>query len=230
MMRSIGAVTMQVMLLWITAPLGYQGPAAPTDLFQQPVPQLELNDETILDGVAKMTQVVHIAVAVEFPLAKTISLPEPAPNRFQTTIRAGTVTEILDRLCSIDPTFVWARLGNVAHLYPRNLANDESYLLNRQIPVLTFQQTPDAQKAVFQAVRQLPPPKEQIAMLELGPDVRFATPFTATFHDITVREAFDKIAQRFGPGYGWQLAGAEDFRIITLHAGLSVSRQGKKPN
>jgi hypothetical protein len=89
---------------------------------------------------------------------------------------------------------------------------------------------PDAQTAVFDAVAQVTGAKQQIAVLQTGISVGFSHSWTASFKDIAVREAFDKIAQQLGPTYGWQFGGAADFRVITFHERLSVKpKAGKQP-
>jgi hypothetical protein len=49
-----------------------------------------------------------------------------------------------------------------------------------------------------------------------------AKPWTVTLKDVTVREVLDQIAQQFGPSYGWQFYGAQNFRMITFHESLEV--------
>jgi hypothetical protein len=195
---------------------------AKEDPFRQAVPALQLKDQSIVDGVAQLGQIGDLAVAVEFPLGSTISAPAPPPTMVTGTVGPGTLASALDALCSLDQAFAWQRIGNTVHLFPRALEKDQSYLFNRKIETLTFQDVPGAQEAVFAAVAQLTGPKQQIAVLQTGISINFSHSWTASFKDVTVREAFDKIAQQLGPTYGWQFSGAADFRIITFHERLSV--------
>lgn len=202
--------------------LSQEQPLLPKDLLQERVAGFTLKDETIIDGIAKLSQITNVSFSVEFELGSTISKPAPEVKKVETTLGEVSISEALDRLCAIDDTFTWIRIGNHVNLVPRRLLSNNSYFLNRKIKVLTFVKTPDAQKAVFQAVDQLPPPKEQVAMMESGTSLAFAEPWTATFKNITVREAIDKIAEQLGPTMGWQFGGGEDFRILTFHQRLAV--------
>jgi len=195
---------------------------APEDAFQRRVGSFALDGQTIVDTLAKLSQTTPVAYSVEFELGKTIAEAAPPVRSLVAKVDAGTVAEVLDRLCELDATFAWKRVGNTANLFPRALGDDPNYLLNRRAAVLTFANVPDAEKAVFDAVAQLPGPKEQIAVLQTGVSLTFAKPWTATLRDVTIREAFDRIAQQFGPTYGWQFGGAADFRIITFHQRMAA--------
>lgn len=194
----------------------------PEDPFEQMVPALQIKDQTIVDGVAKLSEISDVAFSVEFPLEPSISSPAPPLRSFSSTFGSETLAKALDNLCELDRTFTWKRNGNTANIFPRSLENDSSYLMNRRIDRVTFKNTPDAQKAVFEAVAQLAGPKEQIAVLQSGLSIAFPHAWTASFKSVTVREVFDRIAQQLGPTYGWQFGGGADFRVVTFHQRLSV--------
>jgi hypothetical protein len=203
-----------------------QPPGTPQTLqdpIKQAAPPLELNNETILDGLGKLNQsTTGVGYAVEMPLGQTISAKAPALRRFQVVLAPNTLANVLDQLCQLDPTFSWQRVGSEINVFPRALENDKSYLFNRKLELLEIKDAPDAQAAVFQAVAQLPPPREQIAMMQTGASVNFSRTWNASFKDITIREAFDKIAQQIGSNYGWQFTGAADFRIVIFYARLGT--------
>jgi hypothetical protein len=208
-------------LLLAVYTLGQQARAA-QDAFQDRAGGLTLDGQTIIDALARLSQTTRPAYSVEFPLGKTIAEAAPPVKRIMAGVDSGVIPEILDHLCELDRTFTWKRIGNTANIFPRILEGDPSYLLNRLVAVVTFSDVPDAEKAVFEAVAQLPGPKEQIAVLQTGTSLTFVKPWTATFRNITIREIFDQIAQQFGPTYGWQFGGAADFRVITFHERLSA--------
>jgi hypothetical protein len=188
-----------------------------TDPLKQETPPFQLAGQTIIDGAAELNQTSDLAFAVELPLGKTISAPAPAVPKIVATVGPGTLGDALNRLCSLDTTFSWKRIGNTIHVFPRALINEPTYLLNRKIEVLNFKDATDAQGALFAAVKQLPGPREQIAIMQSGISLSFSRPWTASFKDITVREVLDKIAEQLGRNYGWQFGGATDFRIVTFH-------------
>jgi hypothetical protein len=196
---------------------------SPQDLTKQAVPSLELNKETILDGLVKLNQsTAGVGFAIENPLGRTISADAPTLHTFQVRLAPNTLGNVLDQLCQLDPTFSWQQIGTEVNIFPRALENDKTYVFNRKLDVLEFKDVPDAQAAVFQAIAQLPPPKEQIAIMQAGASVNFARPWTASFKGITIREAFDKIAQQIGSNYGWELTGAADFRLVVFYARLGT--------
>jgi hypothetical protein len=98
---------------------------------------------------------------------------------------------------------------------------DSTYLLNKEIDVLEMKGVADAQEAVFAVADQASGQKQQIALLQSGRSLKFAKPWTASFKNISVREAFDRIAEQVGPTSGWQFGGAADFRVITFHDSIS---------
>jgi hypothetical protein len=207
-----------------------QTPTPPNDAFQRHVGVVELNDQSIVDGIAMLSGEAGLAVSVEYPLGATIAGPAPPLRTLVANVGPGTVPEILDRLCAIDPTFAWTRNGKMANVLPRALASDPNYLPNRKIEELTFRGVRGADDAVMQIADWLPGPREQIAILGTGMPLSFAQPWSTTLRNVTVRDVLDRIAQQLGPSYGWQFSGAQDFRIVTFHQGLlpKPSRQTKQ--
>ena len=193
-------------------------PQTSPEPLRQSVPSFELVHEDITNGIAKLNQMTtSVAFAIEFPLGRTISASSPSLPTVVATVGPGTLGDALDRLCDLDRTFSWQRIGNTIHLLPRALENDPAYLLNRKIEDLEIKNAPDAQNALFQTIALLEGAKEQIAVMQTGMSLGFASPWTASLKDLTVREALDKIAQQLGRNYGWQFGGAADFRVVTFH-------------
>jgi hypothetical protein len=193
------------------------------DPLKQPVPSLELNNETILDGVAKLNQsTAGVGFAVELPLGRTISAKAPELRRFQVVLAPTTLADILDQFCQLDPTFSWQQFGTDVNVFPRSLMNDPTYVLNRKIEGFNLIDAPDANTALFTALSFLPGPREQIAILQSGMSLSFSRLWTASFKNITIRELLDKIAEQMGGNYGWQFGGAANFRMVTFHVRLGT--------
>jgi hypothetical protein len=190
------------------------------DPFQQRLAGVTLTDQDIIDGVAMLSRSTGLAVSIEHQLGGTIAGNAPKARTLTAMVGPGTVSEVLDGLCSLDQTFTWTRNGNMINLLPRALASDPNYFLNRTIDELTLKDVHGAQEAVFKTAEQLSGPKEQIAIMQVGTSVSFARPWTTTLQNVTVREVFDLIARQLGPTYGWQFSGAQDFRIITFHQAI----------
>jgi hypothetical protein len=221
----IGVATLFFLKLLVSA----QAPGTPTgDLFEQRVGGVRLEDQSIVAGIVSVTRSVGLPLSIEYPLGMKVSGPEPQLKTATASVGPGTVAQVLDRLCDLDPTFTWTRTGDMVNVTLRALANDPSYLLNRRVDLVTFEGVREADDAVMKAVGQLPGPREQIAVLQVGLSLDFASPWSVTFKGVTVREVFDHIAQQLGPSYGWEFSGAQDFRMVTFHEALQATQSRSK--
>lgn len=70
--------------------------------FQQMVPSLNLNNQTLVDGLAQLNAAASAAFAVEFPPGRSINAPAPPLRTLNLTIGPGTLTQMLDELCNAD--------------------------------------------------------------------------------------------------------------------------------
>jgi hypothetical protein len=224
--KTVQAALLVLAFVGAAAPQQLQAPAS--DPFQQRIGGVELNDQDVIDGIAMLSHISPLAVSVEHQLGPTISGDAPRPKTFTAAVAPGTVSEVLDGLCALDPTFTWEKNGNMVNAFPSSLPHDPNYFLNRTIDEMVLTDMPGAQEAVFKTVEHLPGPKEQIAIMQVGTSVSFARPWSTTLDGVTVREVFDLIARQLGPTYGWQLTGAKDFRIIAFHQGLSPNPSRSK--
>jgi hypothetical protein len=215
-------VTMTILCCCLLAVRAQESEPSRQDLFQRPSGGVRLEGQSVLAGIATVTRSVGLPLSVEYPLPEKISQPGPQLRTITATVGPGTVSQVLDALCNLDPTFAWLRTGNMVNVVARSLANDPRFFLNRKIDELTLENVRTASDAVFKTVAQLPGPLEQIAVHPIGMSLDFAKPWTVRLKDVTVREVLDQIAQQFGPSYGWQLYGAQNFRMITFHESLEV--------
>jgi hypothetical protein len=84
---------------------------------------------------------VHMpSAAVEYPLNDKISDPAPSVKTVTATVGPDTLADVLNRLCALDPTFTWIRIGNTVNVLPSALAKDPTYFLNRRSYKFTFQE------------------------------------------------------------------------------------------
>jgi hypothetical protein len=187
---------------------------------------IQLDNQTIVDGIALLSQSTHVPFAVELPLGRSMSEPAPSLQKIKTVLGPMSLRETMDRLCQLDSTFAWKQIGDTANVFPRALENDARYFPNLKISNLTFDASTDAEQAVF-TVAAAAHGDNQIAVLQTGISINFARPWTASFQNISVREALDKIARQLGPTYGWQFGGSAEFRVITFHERLSVKGPSK---
>jgi hypothetical protein len=178
------------------------------DPFNEHLPGIEVKDQSIIDGVAMLSHSASLAVSVEYPLGATISRPAPKPKTVTAEVGPGTASQLLDNLCELDPTFTWERNGNMVNVLPRSIHDDPRYLLNRPVSKVSFQEVQNATDAVMKLVDQLPGPREQVAILQVGSPLNFAQPWSVTLKDLNVRQVIDEIARRLGSSFGWQFSGA----------------------
>lgn len=193
-----------------------QEPASPRqpDPFDQKVEVLELNHETIGDAIGRIGQLFDVAISVEGVLPESGTTTN---SKFRARIEGRSIAEVLTWLCSLDPRYTWARDGSMANLFPRALQGDKTYFFNRVLPVMRFQNARKADEATISVVHQLADPNENLICLGIGGNLNFAKPWTATFRDITVRQALNRIAQQLGPTYGWQIGGTTKQRLIVFY-------------
>ena len=215
--------------LWNVLLLSPQTAKLPSDPFDLHVAGVQLNDETIVSALANFTADLPIAVSVEYELASKLNASATPLQRFNASIPAGTVTEVTNRIVSLDPTFTWIRHGNVINLVPKTKISDPNYLFNRVIVSANLQSADRADAAALQVVTSLPGKREQLAILNTGGSISFPEPWTVTFSNMTVRQALDLIAQQLGGKYGWQVGGSTEFRLLTFHARLKPFEPEKLP-
>ena len=195
---------------------------AKKDPFNQVVELVELKDETIFDEIARLNQAFDISISIEgiLPAKGTVANP-----KFTARIEKQTISDLLTWLCALDTRYTWSRDGNMINLFPRMFLNDKNYFFNRLLPELRFQDARDSGDAAIDIVHRLGDPNEHLIFMGIGGTQSFAKPWTATFHDITVRQALNRIAQQLGPTYGWQIGGTTNQRMIMFHYKL-----GARPN
>jgi hypothetical protein len=185
------------------------------------VPAFEVKDGTILDGIAVLTKAnTGLAFSFEDDLKQEFHSEAISPTDFSITLQNRTVRQLLDELCRADSRFQWTRDGNMINVFPGHTANEgTSYLLNRKFNQLEFSGITNAQDAVFAAVKQLPPPFEQIAIAQAGGNIVYAAPWSAKYTGLTVRQALNIIALQLSSRSAWIFGGSKNFRTITFYTG-----------
>lgn len=195
--------------------IGQEAPSPKPDLLSTEVDSLVLEHETIFDGVARLSQLVPMGFAVERELTKKSAPQLPPTVRFSSHIEHASVREVMDWLCRLDPRYGWSSDGRTVNLFPRYVLQDNEYSLNRKIIFFELPKVDSAMAAAVQAAAHADPP-QQIALVHFG-KATFHSPINLTFADVSLREAFNLIAQQLGPTYGWQFSGTEVFHMMAFH-------------
>jgi hypothetical protein len=184
------------------------------DPLAQKVGVFVLKDETLGEALGRLNQSLDVSISIEgvLPDEGTISNP-----KLTSSIENANAIEVLNWLCALDPRYTWARDDNSVNLIPRNRLNDPKYFFNRVLPELRLEQVHRVDDAVFAIVHQLGDQNENLFFMGIGGTQSFAEPWTASFKDITVRQALNRIAHQIGPTYGWQIGGTTKGRLIIFH-------------
>ncbi len=219
-LASIPLLTACVIVL-TTAFAAQEPDSAEKDVFNQKVTSAELNDESIFDAVARLNQGSNIAISIEgiLPAQGTVQNP-----KFRAKLEGATVSEVLSWLCRLDLRYSWSRDGDMANIFPSAMRDNPNYFFNRKLPELHFLDIRQSDDAAITIVHQLGDPSEHLYFLGVGGTQQFSKPWTATFHDITVRQALNRIARQLGPTYGWQIGGHTSARLIMFHYKLGAPK------
>lgn len=196
----------------------------PVDPLDKRVGGFELLNETFVDGLAKIDGQADLGIAVELPLKERLSDANISYLRFTSHVPGGTIRDVLNYLCSLDPRFSWSRYKDIINVYSRNTSVlGDKYFMNRRLSD-TIIEISDPAEGIFRTTAALPGSLEQIAFSQSGALPGFSRPWNFSSDGRTLREAFDEIALHMGTGYGWTLGGANEFRVIRFHARLLPGR------
>jgi hypothetical protein len=202
-------------------------PNQPTirDPVDQVVGVLELHDQTLLDGLAKLNAVTDLGYSVELILKEQISSPDVVNPKFTGRIENATLRNALDWLVQLDGRYSWSVGEDMINIFARDTGYaSRSYLFDRKLAKIRYERVKTSDEAVFSTVSQLPGPLEQIAFIQAGGSPKFPKPWTAQYDDISVRQAFNMIARQLGKGWGWTLFGSRDFRVVMFHQRLAMGQ------
>jgi hypothetical protein len=83
---------------------------------------------------------------------------------------------------------------------------------------MELKQLTDIQQGLFAIVNQLPPPKEQVAVAQIGGDDSYPPePWTTSYEDLTVRQAINRLVHHMGERGSWAFTGSADFRAFAFN-------------
>jgi hypothetical protein len=189
------------------------------DPFRKIVNHLELNDETIFEGMGKLGEKYDIGISLEMPINKSKMPPFPPFQKFKKSIDGKTIKEAFDWFCEIDQNFVWSRDGNMANVYPRSTLRDSKYLFKLKLDEISFDKIDGASAAILQTINAVKSidPAAQMAIQILGSTLQFDSPWSVALKDVTVRQVFNAIAARLGPTWGWVSSGVDSYKFMRFH-------------
>jgi hypothetical protein len=210
------ALVSLVLSLWSLGQAG--GNPAPTGLpLNQKIQHFEVTDTILRDGIVELASNsvsgLHLGFE-EISRNKISDNPRSGGAHFSVHLENKTIHDILDALCSADPRYTWSSEGLSINVYPRATSADSTYLLNRRLEHISFENVPDPGEALTPLAQQIR--DEQIGYTQSGGDVTYAKPWTVGFQNITVRQLINRIAEHIGPQSFWIWQGGSDERMFTF--------------
>jgi hypothetical protein len=183
------------------------------------VPEFNLTEETIEVGLKRLASgSAGFAMGFEHELKAKHTDPPILDPRLTLHLRTTTVREALDAMCRADRRYTWSKDDMFINVYPSKTANDASYLLNRKLLRLDLKELTDIQQGLLAIVNQLPPPREQVAIAQIGGDDSYPPePWTTSYEDLTVRQALNRLVHHMGERSSWAFIGSADFRAFAFN-------------
>jgi len=196
-------------------------------LLEARVHEFKLNNETLLDGLWQLARVpVSFGFGFEEVLKRNSTDPGAQDLRFSLDLKDQSAREILDALCRADSRYMWLMDGATVNVFPKDILRDSSYLMNRKFDTFELRNVTDVDDGLLAISHQLPPPTEQVAHMQFsGDDPYPPKPWTATYHNLTVREVVNRLAEHGGPCASWTFGGSRDFRRFAFFNNLRCSPQ-----
>jgi hypothetical protein len=182
------------------------------------VPDFFLSSQTIFDGVSELnSESLPLVFGFEAVLKEKFDGPSIPDQFINLSLKDATVKEILDALCKADPRYTWSLDGSTVNVYPRETAQDPSYLLNRRLEKLDIKNITDIDEGLLAIAHQLPPPQEQLAHAQMGGDAAYPSePWSTTFEKLTVRQAVNRLSGHMGGHSAWLFYGSREFRAFSF--------------
>lgn len=185
------------------------------------IDHFDLSNGTILDGIYKLSEErLRVNFGFEEILKNKLADTELTYPRITVKLDNKSVQEILDALCHADTRYSWSADGGTINVYPRATESDRTYLLNRRLSRFQLQNVTDITEALLAIAQQLPPPFEQVAHAQIGGDTTYPSkPWTASFDNLTFRQATNRIVEHLGIPSAWLFGGSRDFRKFSFYKG-----------
>jgi len=178
-----------------------------------------LNDETIEVGLKRLASgSAAFAMGFEHELKSKQTDPPIQDPCLTLHLTATTVRGALDAMCQSDGRYTWSTDDAFINVYPIKTVNLGSYLMNRRLTKLDLKELTDIQQGLLTIVNQLPPPREQVAIAQVGGDDTYpAEPWTTRYENLTVRQAINRLVRHMGERASWAFTGSTDFRAFAFN-------------
>lgn len=190
------------------------------------LPSFDLNHETLFDGLAKLESETTLGFSIERIVPKDQHSAAVEVPEFTASKRDISIREALDWLCSLDPRYEWSEDHGMVNVFPRAVAKDPNYPMNRRVGQLEIR-SDSPFEAVFEASRSLPPPAIPLGSLSFGIQQNYPKKMTFDFSGKSIREIANTAAHTMGNSWGWELTGWEGYRLLFFHVHLLTRSQAQ---
>jgi hypothetical protein len=183
------------------------------------IPEFSLNEETIETGLKRLASgPAPFALGFEHELKSKPTDPPIQDPRLTLRLTATTVREAIDTMCHADGRYTWSTDDTFINVYPIKTISDASYLMNRRLVKLDLKELIDIQQGLLAIVNQLPPPREQVAIAQIGADDTYPPElWTTSYENLTVRQAINRLVRHMGERSSWAFTGSADFRAFAFN-------------
>jgi hypothetical protein len=182
------------------------------------IDHFDITDAILRDSlsVLSLKKVDGLHLGFEELLRKSIQDdPWSLNTRFTLHLANKNLREILDAICLSDIRYTWAEDGDSINIYPRDAANDSTYLLNLWIDKIRVVTIPDPDQALTPLSKLFPAQQVGYAGFSLG-DNSYARAWTEDFQRLTVRQYINRIAEHMGSETSWVWQGGTNERMFTF--------------
>lgn len=209
-------VTLALIALFVALCPAYAQVVVPLDT---ELPLLELKQVTLFQAVQQISSgPAQFTVGFESVLRPNFSDPPIPEPRFSLRLEKTTLRRILDQICALDGRYAWSATGSTLNFYPKRTEGDDTYLMNRRFERLELRKVTSVQEVLLAVYEQLPPPREQVAQVQMGGDSTLpAELWTQSFDHVTLRQVLNAVVERMGKRSWWVLSGSRDFRGFAFY-------------
>ena len=198
--------------------------------FDVKVESFDVTDAIMRDGLSELSlkKIKNLHLGFEEIIREKIQDdPRAQSVHFSLHLVGKTVRQTIDAMCEADGRYTWSEDGDSINVYPRATRNDVSYLLNLRIQRIALNDIPDPNQGLTPLSRDFP--EQQVGYFGAGwGDNTYATPWTAVFENLTVRQFVNRIAEHMGPQTSWVWEGGKQERMFTfLKGGFNTSRPAR---
>jgi hypothetical protein len=147
----------------------------------------------------------------------SINDPRGRSTHFSFVDKSKTLREILDQLCHYDSRYSWSADGDSINIFPKETSHDSSYLMSHALSEVTIKDVDDPGQALTPLATLFR--DQQIGYIGIGGDIRYPSPWTSTFRNLSVRQFINRISEHMGDRTFWIWQGGRDERLFTFVKG-----------